>query len=169
VEAAGVLLRSARRQAGLSQAVLAERAGVTQSVISAYESGARQPSLPTLARLIAAAGSDLDIRVSPPQSPAQSRGQLAERVHRHKGEVLALLNRFGFTNPRLFGSTARGDERPDSDIDILVDAPDDAGLLTFARCQADLEALLGASVDLVPAGDLKEGVADELLAEAVPL
>lgn len=56
VGSAGELLRKARKQAGLSQAELAQRAGVTQSVVSAYESGARQPSLPTLARLVEATG-----------------------------------------------------------------------------------------------------------------
>ena len=53
---AGSLLRQARQRAGLSQVELAAKAGVTQSVISAYESGHRQPSLPTLAALIEAAG-----------------------------------------------------------------------------------------------------------------
>jgi DNA-binding XRE family transcriptional regulator len=53
---AGDLLRQARQGAGLSQVELAARAGVTQSVISAYESGHRQPSLPTLTALIEAAG-----------------------------------------------------------------------------------------------------------------
>jgi uncharacterized protein len=56
---AGALLRQARQGAGLSQVELATRAGVTQSVISAYESGHRQPSLPTLAALIEAAGYEL--------------------------------------------------------------------------------------------------------------
>lgn len=42
MEAEGALLRTARQQAGLSQAEVAGRAGVTQSVLSAYESGARQ-------------------------------------------------------------------------------------------------------------------------------
>ena len=42
----GSLLREARRKAGLSQVELGRRAGVTQSVVSAYESGARQPSVP---------------------------------------------------------------------------------------------------------------------------
>jgi transcriptional regulator with XRE-family HTH domain len=66
---AGSLLRQARRDAGISQAELAFRAGVAQSVISAYEAGRRQPSLPTLARLTDAAGSDLvvDIQQQPPQ------------------------------------------------------------------------------------------------------
>jgi len=51
----------------MSQAELAFRAGVAQSVISAYEAGLRQPSLPTLAKLIDAAGCDLvvDIQYQP--------------------------------------------------------------------------------------------------------
>ena len=51
----------------MSQEELAARAGVTQSVISAYESGHRQPSLPTLAMLVEATGYDLavDLRRAP--------------------------------------------------------------------------------------------------------
>lgn len=56
---AGALLRQARKRAGLSQVELATRAGVTQSVISAYESGHRQPSIPALAALVDAAGYEL--------------------------------------------------------------------------------------------------------------
>jgi transcriptional regulator with XRE-family HTH domain len=58
-DSAGALLRRARRLAGLTQAELAARAGVTQSVVSAYESGHRQPALPTLAALIEATGHEL--------------------------------------------------------------------------------------------------------------
>ena len=47
----------------MSQAELAASAGVAQSVISAYEAGRRQPSLPTLAKLIAAAGYDLTLDI----------------------------------------------------------------------------------------------------------
>ena len=61
-------LHEARRRAGLSQTELARSAGVTQSVISAYESGARQPSLPVLEKLVAATGLELELRIrrSPP-------------------------------------------------------------------------------------------------------
>lgn len=58
---AGALLREARKRAGLSQVELATRAGVTQSVISVYESEQRQPSIPVLARLIEAAGYELTL------------------------------------------------------------------------------------------------------------
>jgi uncharacterized protein len=62
---AGALLRDARTRAGLSQTELARLAGVAQSVVSAYESGRRQPSLSTLARLVAATGSELEITLVP--------------------------------------------------------------------------------------------------------
>lgn len=82
---------------------------------------------------------------------------------------MALLGCYGLASPHLFGSVARGDERPNSDIDLLVDVPVGTSLLRLARCQAELEALLGAPVDLVPAADLKRGLVDEVPAEAVAL
>jgi uncharacterized protein len=59
------------------------------------------------------------------------------------------------TNLWVFGSVARGEDRPDSDVDPLVDLPSHMGLLGLGRVQADLEAIFGAKVDLVPANDLK--------------
>ncbi|MGH9062291.1 MAG: helix-turn-helix domain-containing protein, partial [Acidimicrobiales bacterium] len=167
VESAGVLLRTARRRAGLSQVELGRRAGVTQSVVSAYESGIRQPSLPMLVRLVNATGFDLDMRLSPNPAVDSVSGVLGERVFRRRVELRELLTRYGLTNARVFGSVARGEEGPDSDVDLLVDVPAGVGLVTLGRCQAELEELLGASVDLVPAGDLKPSVAADVLAEAV--
>lgn len=169
MEAAGALLRRARRKAGLSQAQLAQRAGVNQSVISAYETGARQPSLPSLARLVEATGSGLEVVISSPAVTRDADRPLARRIREHRSEIFAALDRHGLASPRIFGSVARGAERPDSDIDFLVDVPAGTGLLTLARCQADLEKLLGAPVDLVPAAELKPGVASDILADAEPL
>jgi uncharacterized protein len=72
--------------------------------------------------------------------------------------VTAAAARRGVSNVRLFGSVARGEEAADSDIDLLVDLPDDASLFTVARLQRDLEEILGAHVEIVPAGDLKPTV-----------
>src|SRR5450432_1911552 len=80
---AGALLRTARARAGLSQAELAARAGVTQSVISVYESGRRQPALSTLAALVEATGSRLEIRVRRFASPLSAVvGPLGRRLRR---------------------------------------------------------------------------------------
>ena len=169
MDTAAVLLRDARHRAGLSQVKLGRRAGVTQSVVSAYESGVRQPSVPMLARLIAATGFELDLRLSEPSATKPASGELGHRVLRHRVEVQEVLSRFGLSNARVFGSVARGKESSESDVDLLVDVPPGVGLVTLGRCQAELEVLLGAAVDLVPAGDLKPGVATEVLAEAVAL
>lgn len=162
-------MREARRRAGLSQAELGRRAGTTQSVVSAYESGARQPSVPMLARLVAAAGLELDMDLSEPATAPAPVGELARRLRHRRVELERILARYGLSNARLFGSVARGDEGPDSDVDLLVDVPEGVGLVTLGRCQAEIEQLLGTRVDLVPAGDLKAQVAAEVLAEAVPL
>ncbi|HLG00541.1 MAG TPA: helix-turn-helix transcriptional regulator [Acidimicrobiia bacterium] len=62
---AAALLRSTRVRNGLTQAELAHRARTTQPVISAYEHGRREPSIPTLRRLVRAAGEDLEVRGVP--------------------------------------------------------------------------------------------------------
>ena len=158
-ETAGSLLRRARVGAGMSQAELAFRAGVAQSVISAYEAGRRQPSLPTLAKLIEAAGCDLvvDIQRQPPQLSRLS-GPVGRQVRRKRRDLVAAAAAHDVTNLRVFGSVARGEDRPDSDVDLLVDLPPDMGLLGLGRVEAELGAILGTKVDLVPASDLKPAV-----------
>ena len=156
---AGALLRQTRKRAGLSQAELAVRAGITQSVISAYESGHRQPSIPALAALIDAAGYDLALGLRP--RPARLRrlsGPVGRRVRRHRKDLVAAAAARGVHNLRLFGSVARGEDRPDSDVDLLADLPPGLSLFGLGRVEADLEAILGTRVDLIPAADLKPGV-----------
>jgi uncharacterized protein len=168
--ASGLLIREARRRAGLSQTELGRRAGVTQSVVSAYESGSRQPSLPTLERLVRAAGCDLDVSVREPSPDAPALdGPLQRQLLRHRRRVRDILARYGLAHPRVFGSVARGEESQASDVDLLVDVAPGVGLLDLARCERALEALLGAPVDLVPASGLKPGVATTALADARPL
>jgi transcriptional regulator with XRE-family HTH domain len=72
---AGDLLRLARAKAGLTQAQLAGRAGVAQSLISAYENGHRQPTLPTLKRLLAAAGLELRTRLELPDEQSAAAAE----------------------------------------------------------------------------------------------
>ena len=154
----------------MSQVELGRRAGVTQSVVSAYESGARQPSMPVLERLVRAAGSELDVSLRDVETSASKRsGPLARRVFQHREKIRDVVARHGLSNPRVFGSVARDEDAVDSDLDILIDVGPGVGLLTLARCERDLEALLGVRVDLVPADDLKPAVASSVLAEARPL
>src|SRR5580704_17089840 len=96
---AGALLRRARTEAGMTQAELAARAGVTQSVISAYEAGHRQPALPTLAALIDAAGYELAVDVRPqPRRLSQLSGPIGQRVRRRRKALTAAAAAHGVTN-----------------------------------------------------------------------
>jgi uncharacterized protein len=156
---AGGLLRQARRGAGMSQVELANRAGVTQSVISAYESGHRQPSMPTLAALVAAAGYELVAEVRQrPLGESRLSGPIGRRLLSRRQDVVSAAAAHGVSGLRVFGSVARGEDSDDSDVDLLVDLPDHMSLSGLARVQAELESILGARVDLVPAQDLKPGV-----------
>jgi predicted nucleotidyltransferase len=75
----------------------------------------------------------------------------------------------GITGASVFGSTARGEERPDSDIDIVVDISPDVrmSLTGFAVLQADLEDMLGCKVDLVEWRNLKPHLLSSIRRDAV--
>lgn len=167
-EAAG-LVRRARRHARLSQVELALRAGLPQSVISAYENGRREPSLGTLRKLVDATGQRLTVDVVPTRPlglPDTPRGRLLKR---HRSEIHEIAARYGVTNLRVFGSVARGDDGPDSDVDIVADLPDDLSLLGLAAVQHELSDLLGVRVEMAPARSLKPRIAAEVVREAVVL
>jgi uncharacterized protein len=168
-DVAAGLLREVRSRAGLSQRELARRAGVTQSVISAYESGHRQPSLPTVAKLIRAAGHELRITAEPASVREPLSGSLGERVRSNRAAMTEIAARHGVTNLRVFGSVARGTEGPDSDVDVLVDLPADAGLFTLMRLQAELSGLLGAPVEVIPADSLRAEVRADVERDMVGL
>ena len=165
------MIRQARRRACLSQTELARRAGVAQSVISAYESGRREPGLPTLTKLIEATGHHLGIGLLPASSTPLGLPdtRLSRRLRRHRHAVIDLADRRGAHNVRVFGSVARGQDTAESDIDLLVDLDDNVGLPALAGLRRQLSELLGVDVDVVPAATLKPTVADAVLTEAIAL
>src|SRR3954451_12845068 len=107
---AAEVLRAARDRAGLSQAALAARSGVSQSVISVYESGRRQPSLPMLAGLVEAAGCGLEVEVRPRAPRERLRGELGRRLVKQRTRVVDAAARHGVRVLGVFGSVARGEE-----------------------------------------------------------
>ncbi|WP_042726503.1 MULTISPECIES: XRE family transcriptional regulator [unclassified Curtobacterium] len=158
---AAELIRGARVRAELTQVQLAVRAGVTQSVISTYENGRRDPSLAALQRLLRAAGFTATIELEPIEEPPPLR----ERVAAARSELRDIVHRFGGRNPRLFGSVARGQDGPESDVDLMVDLGTGLGIFALMRMQDEAEQLLCARVDVVDAA----GMDPRVVREAVPL
>jgi predicted nucleotidyltransferase len=75
--------------------------------------------------------------------------------------------RFGIRNIRVFGSFARGDSRPDSDVDLLVDYTPGQSGFAFVRFCREAETLLGRPVDVATERSLHPLIRDKILAEAI--
>lgn len=86
-----------------------------------------------------------------------------------KEEILRIAAKYGAYNLRVFGSVARGEARPDSDIDFLVDLEPGRNLLDRIALIQDLEELLNRKIDVAKPSNLHELIKDKVLSEAVPL
>ncbi len=96
-------------------------------------------------------------------------GPTGQRVAARRGELLEVLRRHGVTNPEIFGSAARGDDREDSDVDLLVDFPAGTDIVDIIGIKRELEDVLGVPVDLVPRNGLKERVRTRAAKDLLPL
>jgi hypothetical protein len=94
---------------------------------------------------------------------------LTRLIKEKRDDILRIAARHGARNVRIFGSTARGDDDGDSDIDFLVDMDPGRSLLDMGGLLMDLEALLNRSVDVVTERGLKKRIRDRVLKEALPL
>ena len=90
-------------------------------------------------------------------------------LHPHRRAILELATRHGARNVRVFGSVARGEDRPDSDVDLLVEVEQGRSLLDVIALEQDLEALLGRPVDVQTDGGLSPYLQKRILAEAAAL
>jgi predicted nucleotidyltransferase len=77
------------------------------------------------------------------------------------------LRRRGIAHASVFGSAARGEDRPDSDIDIMVELEPEVGILAFSEMRLHLSELLGRRVDLVTPGGLQPFARPSALQDAV--
>lgn len=87
----------------------------------------------------------------------------------NKAAILKIAEQHGACNVRVFGSTARGENRPGSDVDFLVDLDPGRDLFDLGGLLADLKDLLNTNVDLVEASCLHPYIRDRVLSEAVRL
>lgn len=97
------------------------------------------------------------------------RSTALNRVLRHRAAIRRIVSDHGGSNPRLFGSVARGEAREDSDIDLLIDLGQGHTLFDLAAMRAELEDLLEVPIDVVTTSGLEAEVRENVLSEALAL
>jgi predicted nucleotidyltransferase len=106
------------------------------------------------------------------QDKASVPGQIVglEQLLREKrDDIKQIAARHGAYNIRVFGSIARGEARPESDIDFLIDAGPATSSWFPAGLILDQEDLLGRRVDVVTEKALNPDLRDHVIGEAIPL
>ena len=93
----------------------------------------------------------------------------SEALPQHRETIRQLVMQAGMANPRIFGSVARGEDREDSDLDLLVDPAPRASLLAMERLQAQLANVTGVKIDLRTPEEIHPKFRDKVLAEAAAL
>jgi uncharacterized protein len=87
-------------------------------------------------------------------------------VEKHRNELKALALRHGLRDVHVFGSMAREDARPDSDVDLLVDVPPGTSAFVLGAMLMDAQDLLGRRVDIVTRSALNPVLRERVLREA---
>lgn len=128
----GALIRDAGLDLGITQAELAGRADLPESVIAAMESGALSVSLGMLERVLKAADYRLNLALK--RCYAEIRQEAARR---------------GLRNVRIIGSVARGDDGFDSDIDLLVTPGEGTTAFDIANFGALVRQITGFPTDVL--------------------
>ncbi len=92
--------------------------------------------------------------------------RIEDAIIQKRAEILRIAEHYGVSQVRVFGSVARGEARPDSDLDLLVRFDVRHSLIDRIAFKQDLEDLLGCSVDVVTEKTLRPGVKERILQEA---
>jgi predicted nucleotidyltransferase len=90
-------------------------------------------------------------------------------LQQYREVIRRIIAQGPLSNPRVFGSVVRGDDREGSDLDLLVDASPGTTLFDLGGLQADLEEALGVRVDLLTPDDLPPRIRERVLREAKPV
>ena len=92
-----------------------------------------------------------------------------ELLQEKREEILRIAARRGAYNVRVFGSVARGEAGPDSDVDFLVELDPSRSLLDLGGLLMDLQDLLECEVDVLTEAGLRDRIRQRVLSEARPL
>lgn len=92
-----------------------------------------------------------------------------ELHERFREAILRIAREHGATNVRIFGSVARGEAGPESDVDFLVDLEPGRSLFDLGVLLMDLQHLLGCRVDVATMAGLRPAIRSSVLKDSVPL
>ncbi|MEW6352567.1 MAG: nucleotidyltransferase family protein [Thermodesulfobacteriota bacterium] len=92
-----------------------------------------------------------------------------ELVREKREEILRLAAKYGARNVRVFGSVARGEATPESDVDLLVNFEPGTTLIDHSALMRELTNLLGLDVQVVSERGLRPRVKERVMRDAVPL
>ena len=94
---------------------------------------------------------------------------VGDAIREKREAILRIAARHGASQVRLIGSVARGEARPDSDVDLLVTWNEGTSLLDQAALMLELENLLGRKVDLASDGWVKPSIRESVYRDAITL
>lgn len=166
-DAVGRRIAEARRSRGLSQTALAGAASMDRTALSKIETGRRRVGSMELARIAQTLRVPVEqflTEDAPPTDPDP-----LTTIRSQRDAILRICRRHGARLPRLFGSIARGDATPESDIDVLIEMEPGRSLLDQAALLVELRELLGRDVDVVTTDGLRDRIRERVMNEAVPL
>ena len=153
-------ITSAANALGLSRRALAQRAGVRPETVSRIASRGTC-DFATLERLAGAVGLRLALEAS--GTPGRARAE----VFRKQSLIRSLAKAHGARTVELFGSAARGEDSPGSDLDFMVELERGRSLLDLIGFAEDLQDALGRKVDAVTKAAMKPRVLDEARRDAI--
>jgi predicted nucleotidyltransferase/DNA-binding XRE family transcriptional regulator len=162
------MCRAGRALLRISQAQLARKAGVSRLTIAHFERAASKPipvSLAAIRTALESSGVALlpggAVLREPDTASAPIRSQKVSEILEILRTTAPRLRELGVKHLSLFGSTARGTQRPDSDIDLILDLyePRKIDLLDYAGIVAEIQQLVPLRVDAALRSTLKPHIA----------
>ncbi len=147
----GGRLRAARQARGWSLRAAARRLGLSLRFLHELERGKATARLDKVMQALEGLG--LDIKIVERHKPG-----MREQIGAHKTLLRTIATAHGVRSLSLFGSAARGDARPGSDLDFLVELENGRSLVDLVGVKHDLESLFGTPVDVFTRRSLKPAV-----------
>lgn len=155
-------LAAVMQRDGVSRAELARRMHSDRSTVGRVLDPADESvTLATLSRAAAALGRQPAVSLAPERPSVL--------LERYRDTLIGIAEGYGLENVRVFGSVARGDDTPGSDLDLVADFPEGYTFELVADAIEDLSAAFGRRVDLLNAAIVKPRLRDNVVSESVPL